>query len=204
MTYAMDYRLRPSSPDSLQALARAKQLAESAREIDPEIPEVYWAIGFVHAQGRRHDEAIRSLQRAVELNRSYADAYALMGGIYTYIGEPARSVPLLRTALRLDPGGGYLYYLLLGRAYLFQNDLEQATINLREAAARNPVDIETRVFRAAALVASSQLAEAEWEVTEIRTLERDFSLRRWLETYPLTDARQRRELIELVAKAGLH
>ena len=69
-----------------------------------------------------------------------------MGGIYTYVGEPAKTIPLLRTAMRLNPDGGYLYFLLLGRAYLFENDVEQALINLREALARNPDDLETRVF----------------------------------------------------------
>ena len=57
---------------------------------------------------RRHRQAIESLQKAIELNPSYADAYALMGGIYTYIGQPAKSIPLLRTAMRLNPDGGRL------------------------------------------------------------------------------------------------
>src|SRR6185295_8361657 len=75
MTYAMDYRLREPADPGL--LARAFELAQSAREIDPDIAEVHWAIGFVHAQGRRHDQAIAALSRAIELDRSYADAYAL-------------------------------------------------------------------------------------------------------------------------------
>lgn len=202
MTYAMDYRLQPSAGGS-QALARAAQLAESARQIDPDIPEVHWAIGFVHTQGRHHALAIDSLQRAIELNRSYADAYALLGGIYTYIGAPEKSIPLLRTALRLDPQGGYLYFMLLGRAYLFENDIDQALINLREAVARNAVDVETRIYLAAAFAAAGDIGAAEWETDEIRALQPEFSMQRWLDTYPLTDASQREKLLALVARAGL-
>lgn len=202
MTYAMDYRLQ-SSAESPTALTRAFELAETARLIDPDIPEVYWALGFVHAQSRRHDQAIKSLQKAIELNRSFADAYALMGGIYTYIGQPAKSITLLRTALRLSPDGGYLYFLLLGRAYLFENDIEQALINLREALARNPVNVETRVYLAAALVAAGDRPAAEWEAEEIRAQAGGFSMRRWLETYPLTSVRERERMLDLVAKAGL-
>ena len=139
----------------------------------------------------------------IELNRSYADAYGLMGGIYTYIGEPAKTIPLLRTALRLNPDGGYLYFLLLGRAYLFENDVEQALINLREAQARNPDDLETRVFLAAALVARGDLPAAEWEADQIRMRVEGFALRAWLETYPMTSARQQQRLLELHAKLGL-
>jgi DNA-binding winged helix-turn-helix (wHTH) protein/TolB-like protein/Tfp pilus assembly protein PilF len=86
MTYAMEYRYRGAA-ESPAALARALELAESARLIDPGIPEVYWALALVHTQRRRHDEAMQALQKAVELNPSYADAYALMGGIHTYLGE---------------------------------------------------------------------------------------------------------------------
>jgi DNA-binding winged helix-turn-helix (wHTH) protein/TolB-like protein/Tfp pilus assembly protein PilF len=202
MTYAMEYRYQRAAGSSA-ALARALQLAESAREIDPDIPEVYWALGFVHTQSRRYDQALKSLQKAIALNPSYADAYALMGGIYTYVGKPAQSVPLLRTALRLNPDGGYLYYLLLGRAYLFENDLEQALINLREANARNPDSIETRVFLTAALVAGGDRSGAEWQADQIRVREEGFSARDWLKTYPLAGTPQRERLLQLLAGAGL-
>lgn len=202
MTYAMDHRLRPSIDASI-APRRAFDLAESARMIDPDIPEVYWALAFVHVQSRRHDEAIRSLQRAIQLNRSYADAYAFMGGIYTYVGQADRSIPLLRMALRLNPDGGYLYFLLLGRAYLFESDIEQALINLREARARNPLDLETHVYLAAAFMAAGDRFAAEWEAVEIRAIESDFSMRGWLRAYPLSNPRYTQRLEGLLAPLGL-
>ena len=202
MTYAMEYRYQ-TSPQASAPLKRALELAQTAQQIDPGIPEVHWALGFVEAQSRRHEEALKHLQKAIELNPSYADAYAFMGGIHTYIGQPAKGIPLLRTALRLHPDGGHLYYLLLGRAYLFENDVEQALFNLRQAHARNPENVETRLFLAAALAAHGERADAEWEAEQIRTVEPGFSARAWLETYPLTSARHRQKLLELLAEAGL-
>lgn len=199
MTYAIEPRLRGGDPAA--ALQRAFELAETARGIDASIPEVHWALGFVHAQARRHDEALRALQSAIELNRSFADAYAFMGGIHTYRGEPAKSIPLLRTALRLNPDGGYLYYLLLGRAYLFEKDLEQALINLREAERRNPADVETRVYLAAAMAEKGERSAAEWECEQVRALAPGFSLAGWLQTYPLTSARHRESLAGSVVQA---
>jgi DNA-binding winged helix-turn-helix (wHTH) protein/TolB-like protein/Flp pilus assembly protein TadD len=202
MTYAMDYRLRPSG-DASPALDRAREFAETASLIDPDIPEVYWALAFVYAQSRRHEQAIEFLQKAIELNPSFADAYAFMGGLYTYMGESAKSIPLLRKAMRLNPEGGYLYFLLLGRAYLFQNDIEQALINLREAWMRNPDDLETRLYLAAAMVGAGDRAGAVWEAEEIRSADADFSLHGWLETYPLRDSRYKARLEQLLATVGL-
>jgi DNA-binding winged helix-turn-helix (wHTH) protein/TolB-like protein/Flp pilus assembly protein TadD len=202
MTYAMDYRLGGPG-ESSRALDRAFELAETARLIDPDVPQVYWALGFVHAQSRRHEQSIQALMHAIELDPSFADGYALLGGIRTYIGQPRETIPLLRAAMRLNPNGGYLYFLLLGRAYLFENDLDQALINLRAAAQRNPADIETRVFLAATLAAAGDLADARWEADEIQSLQPTFSAREWLETYPMTSKRQQERLLDLLHKVQL-
>jgi DNA-binding winged helix-turn-helix (wHTH) protein/TolB-like protein/Flp pilus assembly protein TadD len=202
MTYAMDYRYQ-SSPAASAPLARARALATTAHEIDPGIPEVHWALGFVETQSRHHAEALVHLRKAIALNPSYADAYAFMGGIYTYLGQPGKSIALLRTAQRLNPDGGQLYYLLLGRAYLFEGDVEQALFNLRQAHMRNADNLETRLFLVAALSAKAERGEAQWQAEQIRTLEPGFQARRWLSTYPLTSARHQEKLLLLLAQAGL-
>jgi TolB-like protein/DNA-binding winged helix-turn-helix (wHTH) protein/Flp pilus assembly protein TadD len=202
MAYAMEYRLQPWD-DASAALRRAQELAESARLIDPDIPEVYWALAFVHVQSRRFEAAIESLDKAIALNPSYADAYAFKGGVHTYVGQSDRTIPLVRTALRFNPDGGYLYYMILGRAYLYSNDTDQAIINLREAALRNPDDLETRLHLAAALAASGNRRAAEWEAIEVRAMAPGFSTGDWLKTYPLSHGPYRERLAALLGEAGL-
>jgi len=202
LTYAADYR-NQWVEDGPSALKKAWEMAVNARKMDPEIPEVYWVLAYVNAQQRNHHEALELLAKAVSLDQSFADAYALMGGINTYIGKPEKSVDLLRTAIRLNPEAGYLYFLLLGRAYFFTGDWDQAGINLREALARNPANLEARVFLAATEGRSGDREGAVWEAEEILALEPGYSTRSWLETYPMVDRGQQDALLSALADLGL-
>ena len=84
---------------------------------------------------------------------------------------------MMRTAMRLNPDAGFIYFVVLGGAHLFLSDIEQPMINLREALARNPVDLEARVFMAATLVAVGDRSAAGWEAVEFRALKSGFAAR---------------------------
>jgi TolB-like protein/DNA-binding winged helix-turn-helix (wHTH) protein/Tfp pilus assembly protein PilF len=189
LSFAADFRNQWTA-DGPGALQRAQTMAQTALEIDPGIPEAYWVLAYVQAQERQHEQAIGLLQTAVSLDPSFADGYALMGGIYTYIGRPEETLGPMRTAIRLNPDAGYLYYLLLGRAYFFLGDWEQAEVNLFEALARNPSNLETRIYLAAVRSSAGDQDGAAWEREEILALDGDFQVDAWLQTYPMTDRAQ--------------
>jgi DNA-binding winged helix-turn-helix (wHTH) protein/TolB-like protein/cytochrome c-type biogenesis protein CcmH/NrfG len=202
LTYAADYR-NQWTEQAPQALARAAELAETAFGIDPDILEVHWVLAYVHVQARRHDQAIAHLKRLITADRSFADAYSLLGSIHTYIGQPKKAVPMLRAAARLDPDRGHSYFVALGRTYFFLGDAEQASINLREALSRNAGNLEAHVYLAATLAVAGDREGASWEANEVRVLAPTFSTSKWLETYPMTDTRQKTQLIRLLAELGL-
>jgi DNA-binding winged helix-turn-helix (wHTH) protein/TolB-like protein/Tfp pilus assembly protein PilF len=202
LTYAADYR-NHWTVDGNAALERAFELARSAHEMNRDIRETYFALAFVHLERREHAQALRYLETAVQLYPSFADAYAFMGGVKTYVGRPAEGVPLVRTAMRLNPEGSYLYFLILGRAYLALGDLEQARVNLEHALRRNPEDLESNIYMAVLQLAAGDKGAAAWKADEIRVLQPGFSSRRWLETHPLTDPSQKRKLVQALGELGL-
>jgi DNA-binding winged helix-turn-helix (wHTH) protein/TolB-like protein/Tfp pilus assembly protein PilF len=202
MTHAADHRNRWVS-DSATALARAFELANTARSIDPELPEAYWVLAYVHVSRKQHAEALQQLRAALRLNPSYADAHAFIGGIQTYLGRPAETLPSLRTAMRLNPDAGSLYFLLLGRAYYFLGDMEQARLNLSHALSRNAASLESRVYLAAVLARLGEHDAAAWEAEEIRGLEPGFKAREWLDAEPMADAAQRNLLLKDLGALGL-
>ena len=101
----------------------------------------------------------------------------------------------MRTAMRLNPTSGYLYFLVLGRTYFFLGDLKQARINLEEALKRNPEYLETHVYIAALSVLDGDKSSGAWEADQIRALEPAFSAKRWLDSYPMTDSGQKAKLL---------
>lgn len=202
LTHADDYRNQWTA-DGRRSLETASQLAETALQIDPGLPDVYSVLGYVRAVQHDHQQAIQLHERALKLDPSYADAYAYIGATYTLMGQPARTMPFMRTAMRLNPHGNFMYFMVLGRAYLFTGDLEQASINLKEALGRNGADLESRVYMAATFVAAGDLQAAKWEAEEIRALHPGFTARQWLKTYLMSDERQKQRLIDLLAQVGL-
>lgn len=202
LTYAADYRNQWTN-DGAAALGRAFELARSAHEMNSDIRETYFVLAYVHLERREHAQVLRYLETAVQLYPSYADAYAFMGGVKTYMGQPAEAVSLVRNAIRLNPEAGYLYFLILGRAYLALGDLEQARVNLEQALKRNPEDLEANIYMAVLLLAAGEKGAAAWKADEIRVLQPGFSSRRWLETHPLTDPSQKRKLVQALGELGL-
>jgi DNA-binding winged helix-turn-helix (wHTH) protein/TolB-like protein len=202
LTYAADYRNQWTS-DGAAALQRAFELARNAQQINPDLPEIYWVLAFVHMERREHEQALQHLQTSVRLYPSFADGYALMAGVNTYLGRPAESVRLLQTAMRLDPQAGSLYFLILGRAYLFLGDLELARVNLEQALSRNPENLEAHIYLAAVLVTAGDKAAAAWKADEIRVLQPGFSSEKWLATYPMTDTAQKAKLMRALGAVGI-
>lgn len=202
LTYAADRRNNWTA-DGKAALARARELAKAALQLDPDSPEVHFAVAFVSMERGALSEAMDSLRAALQLNPSYADAYALMAGIQTYDGRPAETIPLIQVAMRLAPNSGYLYSLILGRAYFFLGDTDSALLQLQQAVERNHESIESHLYLAAALARAGRRNAAGWEKEEIRSLEPWFKLGEWLKNYPLADSGERRRLTEALAGLDL-
>lgn len=201
LTHAADYR-NDWAENGRDSLDMALKMAQIALGIEPNMPEQLWVIGYVHTQLREHAKAEAALKGALELDPFYADAHALMAGVKTYAGQPEASIPLLREAMRLNPEAGYLYFLLLGRAYYFLGDCEQANINLHEAAARNLANVETRLYIAACMVEADDLENAQWQVEEILNLAPSFGVESFFNSYPMTDPGQIETLTQDLKMAG--
>lgn len=202
LSHVRDYRYG-FARDGAAAMQRARALATTARQIDPELPQARFALAFVYLHRREHAAALAQLDEALRLDPAYGDAYGLKAHIRLDQGRIDEALELVRTAMRLSARSTQIHFLLLGRAYYLADDTEQALINLREAKARNTGDLEARVYLAATFARLGRSADAEWEVEEIRALHPAFRAGSWLHRYPIVEPGQRRRLRADLARLGL-
>ena len=104
-TYAIRgwFRWLNSEPGAPPDFERAQMHAERALALDPALAEPHGALGAVHLQLRRFDEARREFGLAFERNPNYASAYQWSGLLYSCEGDPDAAVRELERGRGLDP-----------------------------------------------------------------------------------------------------
>ncbi len=118
-------------------LPEPEEAARQALELAPDLAEARATLGrlLMDPWGRRDaPAAFRELQRAVELNPSYAQAHHWLGYLQLALGDMDRAVDHLTLAVELDPGL-HPARAVLGWAHLARGEPGEAMAQIQRAAA---------------------------------------------------------------------
>jgi TolB-like protein/DNA-binding winged helix-turn-helix (wHTH) protein/Flp pilus assembly protein TadD len=165
-----------SSKVPAEALNRALNLAKQGVEIDDSVPQVYWALGFVHLYRAEFPEAISAIEKSLELAPNYADGYGLLALIYNNKGYPKEAIKNITHGMKLNPYYSFDYPYNLGRANYLLGKYEQAVEELLKALERNEAALMPRLFLTAAYVKQNRIEDAEWEVEQLKLVRPGISL----------------------------
>ncbi len=190
-------------PSVRESLEQASSLARRALQLDASIPQPYFVISQMKLFQRDYTAAIKDIEKAIGLNSSYADGYALLAWIMHFAGRPEEGLDIMQRAIRLNPRVPAIYRLVLGGIQYARGDLEQAVELLRTGAKISPDYQQIRVWLVAAYAAAGLMDEAEWEVVEILTINPSFSLKSVEIAFPFRDPLYRDRFIADLKKAGL-
>ena len=119
VAYTEQGRYADAEPE-WQKIVQARKDGEFA-SVDKALQEAYYYLGRVHSGLQRPDEAIESLERALQINRTDADAWLLLGSTYLATGRSADATTALARAVALVPKFAEAYQLL-AQAYRAQGD----------------------------------------------------------------------------------
>jgi len=117
---------------------RAKECVMKALALDETMAEAHASMGLIQAN---HEwdfaRAVIELDRAIELNPSYASAYHWRATVFEYMGKNNEALLAIRKALELDPYS-IVIRQALGVVLLHGGRLDEAMMELGKLAEENP------------------------------------------------------------------
>ena len=125
---AYGIRLFFFTPDDTRLDETSLSEVETALRLDPESSDAYLARALLLWRPRRHfphEQVIRELRRALELNPSSDEAHHQLGLVYLHVGLLDRALREAQEAVRLNPGNTLALYRQ-GVVRLYQRDYKGA------------------------------------------------------------------------------
>jgi adenylate cyclase len=140
------------NPDSN---ALGKQLAEEAIALDPEYASAYYNLARAHltdlwlgtskSPKQSLGKAMKSLQKAIVLDDSYAEAHAYLGFMYSMIRKHDKALAQGERAVALSPNSAECHYRL-GKILTFASRWEESIPEYERAIRLNPIPPNMYMF----------------------------------------------------------
>ncbi len=128
-----------------------------------ELEEIWNELGNIYFKNEAYDEAVRTYQKAIELNRGSGQSYSNLAFIYAHQGRYADAIPMLRKGIEMlqEASSRAVLWNQLGEAYRKLEDYENATACYRKAADLDPENTAYQDNLAEAELDGQRLAETQ-------------------------------------------
>ena len=192
--------------DTQRDLEEGMTLAKKALALDDKDPVAYFAVGRIHMMQGQHDDSIASLETAIELNPSFAQAYHGLGMALTLAGRLDDAKEALIMSERLSPRDpiNWASTAVHALACILSRDYEEA-VHWARKTIQNPrsTGYWPQAVLAAALAHLGQMDEARAAVTEALEAKPDLSLTYLEKTLPTKEPDGLEPYLDGLRKAGL-
>jgi adenylate cyclase len=202
MGYGLDHQNRWSDKPEL-SLAEAERFAAMAIAKDEKNPYAHHVAAMAAMNSKDYRRWADESERALSLNPNYSPAIVGRGILYIYTGEPAKAIPYMERAMRLDPTVPAQYLHFLGTAYFVAGDYEAAAKMFKDRITANPHTDLSRAFLASTLGHLGRADEARRVWQELKEINPRYSLTDHIDRLPFKDPADAERIAEGVRKAGL-
>ena len=191
------------SVDPGSAVQSALETAKTALALDEDSREVHFALAIINRALRRHNEALTSALRAIEIDPNYADGYAVLALTHNYSGNPDKGLEAITYAAKLNPRRPFFYRWILGQSHYLLGNYEDALELFEGAKTSNPGFTPAHKMLAATYVALGQIEDAEWAAVEMETLIPNYTVATEPASSPYKDEKVLKLLLGWLRSAGL-
>ncbi len=119
------------------------------------------------------------------------------------MGEPAKAIPYIERAMRLDPAFQQQYLHFLGTAHFVAGDYETAAVLFRDRIAVNPSTDLSRAFLASAFGHLGKLEDAREVWRELKEINPRYSPLEHIGRLPFKDPADAERFTDGLRKSGL-
>jgi TolB-like protein/Flp pilus assembly protein TadD len=193
--------------NNIQAdLNTAVELAQKAADLDPQNPYVHWSLGRASSRlmtPQALEQGIKALEHAIDLDPTYADAYAFLTILYVADGRAEAGFSSIETAMQLNPRYPFWYLFMRGIAHYVVEDYASAIADFEAAATRSPTAPFVRWWLAASYAQAGRTEDAEWEIEELHAMGFEGTIATLVDSGPILDAEYVSLYKEGLRKAGL-
>jgi adenylate cyclase len=166
-------------------LDKALEIAKQAIALDNSDAHAHWAMGVVCMQRRKHELAQEELERAIELNPSFASAYQFLGWTLVYDKQPEEGIRMVREAQRLSPNDPSAWGMILiqGQAYLNMKEFAKAE-RLGRQVKRITNNLPTNCLLLASMGHTGSTEDREAVLQDVLKIEPHFTVQRIADVFP--------------------
>ncbi len=189
-----------------QSLALAEELTQKTLAVDDSNAGAYCLLSQVYMAKRQHDKAVAYGEKTLALTPNFADRTASVAVPFMYSGRPEEAIEMVKKAMRLSPYYPAWYLAVLGLAYRFTGQYEEAITLLESWRARaNPRSALPHLFLAFTYEEAGRGEEAQVAVAEVLKRKPKASIAGYLKanTFPYKDPADIERVIDSLRKAGL-
>jgi adenylate cyclase len=202
MAHVLDYQNCWSDAPKT-SLDKAERFASEAIARDDQDAFSHYVAALVAFCQKDYERWANEADRSLSLNPNYAPALNLRGIVPIYTGEPAKAIPYIERAMRLDPAFQHQYIHFLGTAYYVAGDYEAAAPLFKNRIAMNPTTDLSRAFLASALGHLGRTAEAREVWTELKEINPKYSHLEHIGRLPFRDPADAEKFVVGLRQAGL-
>ncbi|MEK6245304.1 MAG: adenylate/guanylate cyclase domain-containing protein [Pseudomonadota bacterium] len=187
------------------AMARMGDVARRAVNSDDQDAAAHTVLAIHELFSGRHDDAIRRLRRAIELNPNSSFARGYTGVVHGFAGEYELAIENAREAMLLSPRDllMVIWRVVEGWAYLSAEKFEQAAESAQLAIDWNSAFTDAHGILASALAHGGRIDEARIALDEFARQLPELTLRDPRLIRPFRRAADRERFLDGLRKAGL-
>lgn len=194
-----------SSPRPQGEIDRALACAEQSMVLDERDPMARWSLGRAQFLNRQHDQALYSLDRALQANPNYAQGHYARGFVGVHAGVADTALPELEMAQRLSPFDPLLFAMISSRAIslALQGDYESAARCALEATREANAHYHINAVAAACLALAGREAEARRQIAIARRAHPGYTRDAFFRSFPYKHPEQQQLMAQALERAGL-